>query len=156
MNPQFHNFQVTLNYEGEPGPTVTKLGLPKGPCFYAIKCEGELLYVGESPKGAGRVIDGLKAPKHRKIRGVLRTNHSGYKWRGKYRLKTLDVIVATVLGTNQLPVQEFRRAVEAEIVYTLRQRNGGWPTEQHEIHFCERLRRNTQVQKLTSVIAGRF
>jgi hypothetical protein len=122
---------------------------PSGPmreivCIYVFIYQNKIIYVGETTKGFNRIRKGLKLP-------LRRRNRLAYKWRKRYPRKNLAIVLFELpkrkfAGQNSQESQQWRRALEAEIVFKLRRRYGQWPKAMTEIHFNEKLRKRKLVQ----------
>jgi len=96
----------------------TKNKLPK---LYVVKSGSEVIYVGLTSQSIKtRLRDGLQAQGEK--------GYYGYKWKD---LSEVDILIWC------FPQESMERieAVEAELVYFLRQHTGKWPKYQMEIHF---------------------
>ena len=122
---------------------------------YVIRRSEEVLRVGESSSGLGRVIKGFKEPLRKILRGKIRKNYMAYHWRANYPKAQLYVdyfnLSATDFSDNYL-----RRALEAEITFQFRISNRSWPREMSEIHFLERLRQHTTVTSETAAVLKNY
>jgi len=88
--------------------------------LYVIKHQGKIVYVGITKQSiSNRLRHGLKA-KGKK-------GYWGYKWKN---LKSVDLYIFT-FKKNIASIE----AIEAEIVYLVRNKTGRWPEFQTEIHF---------------------
>jgi predicted GIY-YIG superfamily endonuclease len=98
---------------------VTKNKLPK---LYVVKSESKVIYVGVTSQSIrNRLIYGLNPQG--------KSGYHGYKW--KDDLSVVDILIW------YFPQERLDRieAIEAELVYLLRQHTGKWPKYQMEIHF---------------------
>ena len=108
---------------------VTKNKLPK---LYVVKYESKVIYVGVTSQSIrNRLRYGLEADgKH---------GYHGYKWK---HLSEVDILIWCLpQGLDCI------EAIEAELVYLIRQRIGKWPKYQMEIHFHETSDGETQTAK---------
>ena len=98
---------------------VTKNKLPK---LYVVKSESKVIYVGVTSQSIrNRLRYGLEADgKH---------GYHGYKW--KDYLSEVGILIWCFPQESRKRIE----AVEAELVYLLRQHTGKWPEYQMEIHF---------------------
>lgn len=98
---------------------VTKNKLPK---LYVVKSGSKVIYVGVTSQSIrNRLRYGLEADgKH---------GYQGYKW--KDYLSEVGILIWC------FPEEPFKRieAIEAELVYLVRNHTGQWPECQTEIHF---------------------
>ena len=97
----------------------TKTGTQK---LYVLKNDNEIFYVGiTSGPMSSRLRSGFRA------RGEH--GYHGYKWIGK--ITRADLLIWCFSDKKQ----SFTEAVEAELVYLIRNYTGKWPKYQMEIHF---------------------
>ncbi len=128
--PEQHRYRVRLKYgqvdsvelEGDRScgfrAPATRRKLPK---LYAIVHDNKVIYVGHTVQPmATRIRQGLQA------RGEH--GYYGYAW------KTLDDIEIIVWFFPEGKAEQVE-AIEAELVYLLRETTGQWPGFQTEIHF---------------------
>lgn len=89
--------------------------------LYVVKSESEVIYVGVTSQSIrNRLRDGLNAEgKH---------GYHGYKWKD---LSEVDILIWCFPQESRDCIE----AIEAELVYLIRQRIGNWPKHQMEIHF---------------------
>lgn len=117
--------------DGKAGNFNTAITKDKTPKIYVLTYEKEVVYVGYASQSIGkRLGQGVRA------HGV--NGYHGYKWKQVDRLElTVFVFDKELKGNKQydIPFIEFAEAVEAEIVYLVRQSTGKWPKYQNEIHF---------------------
>lgn len=122
---------------------------------YVIRRNKEVLRVGESSSGLGRIIKGFKEPLRKMSRGKIRKNYMAYHWRVDYPKAQLEVdyfnLSATDFSDNHL-----RRALEAEITFQFRISNRAWPREMSEIHFLERFRQHTIITSVTTAVLKNY
>ncbi len=119
--------------------------LNKTPKIYILKRNDEIVYVGYASQSIGtRLSQGIKA------KGL--NGYHGYKWK---QVDQLDLIVYVfdqeLNGSkheNDKPFTLLAEAVEAELVYKIREETGEWPEFQNEIHF------NNKERDLAKRIAG--
>ena len=74
--------------------------------------------------------------------------YHGYKWKDK--LKQAELLVWDFPGTAKDSIE----AIEAELVYYIREKTGSWPKYQMEIHFHEASEAERQIAK--SILAVCF
>jgi len=108
---------------------ATKLSTPK---IYILKEGDAVVYVGYTSQSiATRFRQGIKAS------GL--NGYYGYKWKQANELKLLVFVFDQKLKGNKHEDDktyiELAEAVEAELVYTVRDKTGMWPAYQNEIHF---------------------
>ena len=108
--------------EGKVVNTIKKPVIDKGvPKLYVVKYQSKVVYVGLTSQGIRtRLRYGFKANgKH---------GYHGYQWKN---LSEVDILVWC------FPEEPFKRieAIEAELVYLVRNHTGQWPECQTEIHF---------------------
>ncbi len=99
-------------------PTDMAGGLPK---LYVVKQTSEIYYVGIT-------IQDIR--KRLRIGFTARGEHGyhGYKWK---ELDEVELLIWSFPGSQSEDVE----AVEAELVYLIREKTGKWPRYQMEIHF---------------------
>ncbi|AFL81134.1 hypothetical protein Aeqsu_1651 [Aequorivita sublithincola DSM 14238] len=105
----------------------------KTPKIYVLQADGKTLYIGYTSQSIStRLRDGLKKA------GTFK-DYKGYKWKDSKSVK-LSVFVFNhkLIGKRcdeDIPFIDLAEAVEAELVYLVRQKTGRWPEFQNEIHF---------------------
>lgn len=119
---------------------VTKKLAPK---IYILKQQGQIVYVGYASQSIGtRLWQGMSANGSK--------GYHGYKWREVEQLGLLVFVFdKTINGSkhqDDVPYIAFAEAVEAELVFKVRQETGKWPKFQNEIHF-----NNEQLEKAKEV-----
>jgi len=124
----------------------------KFPCIYAFIYKNKIIRVGEGSQGYSRIRSGLNQPltKIKKGNKKATQNYYAYRWRVKYKNRTLNLVLFKIKQPNlktNYAIQKWRRSVEAEITYELRQTSGHWPTSMNEIHFDESYRNRKNVQE---------
>jgi hypothetical protein len=108
------------------------------PKIYVVHHEKKIFYVGYAGQAIGaRLRYGLN-PKSAK-------GYAGYKWKNKAEVTiTIFTFSTATLGLDYAQKRYFVEAVEAEVVFGIRERTGMWPEYQNEIHFnndhCEEVR----------------
>jgi len=97
----------------------TKAGIKK---LYVVKNGGEIYYVGITSQSiSSRLRYGLKADGEH--------GYHGYKWKDKITQAEL------LIWSFPDATQEHVEAIEAELVYFIREKTSKWPKYQMEIHF---------------------
>lgn len=105
----------------------TKSGIQK---LYIIKEGEEIYYVGITSQS---MISRLRI-------GFIDNGHygyHGYKWKDKLKKAELLVFTFPDIADNDDKARDHIEAVEAELVYYIREKTGSWPKYQMEIHFHE-------------------
>ncbi|WP_149304910.1 hypothetical protein [Pareuzebyella sediminis] len=102
------------------------------PKIYVLQHNGKPVYVGYASQSIGtRLNQGLKADGKK--------GYHGYKWKQADELKLMVFVFEQKLKGKKdnadKPYILFVEAVEAELVYKIRQETGKWPAFQNEIHF---------------------
>lgn len=102
------------------------------PKIYVLQHKEQIVYVGYASQSIGtRLGQGMRA-------AGLKGNH-GYKWKQVDELELYVFVFDHHLkGSKHKEDQAFvylGEAVEAELVYLIRQKTGKWPEFQNEIHF---------------------
>jgi hypothetical protein len=105
--------------------------------IYLISRQNEIIYVGEADTSIKeKMRRGITSFNYFMINGKARGGYKGYKWihpdENKHRL--LDVHVS-IFESEYDDKRAFIEAVEAELVYLIRNKTGMWPAFQNEIHF---------------------
>ncbi len=124
-------FTYTIEFDRE---NITKVTAPDGankfsgqasrrvPKLYVIVDNGNPIYVGMTRQRIGdRLRQGFQATGSH--------GYSGYEWRNKISLASVDVWVCDREDQNMM------ETVEAEVVFQIRSTFGQWPEHQTEIHF---------------------
>ena len=116
----------------------TKAGMPK---LYMVKNGREIFYVGITSQGiSSRLRYGFKAAGEK--------GYYGYKWKDK--ITEAELLVWCFSGSTPKHIE----AIEAELVYFIREKTGRWPKYQMEIHFHGASESEKQVAK--SILARLF
>jgi len=99
------------------------------PKIYVIHQRSKIYYVGYAGQPfAARLKYGLN-PKSSK-------GYAGYKWKNEDEVSIIIFTFSSLdLGIPYNDQRLFVEAVEAEVVYGIRNRTGRWPEYQNEIHF---------------------
>lgn len=119
---------------------VTSLKQPK---LYILKAKGRVVYIGYTSQSVGsRFYGGLKADGQ--------NGYYGYQWR---RYDKLDLVVFCFPPFSKIEKErereeKFAQAVEAELVFLVRESTGKWPECQNEIHFFN----NNKAKKVAASI----
>ena len=110
----------------------TKAGLQK---LYVVKDGRDIYYVGiTSQSMSARLRIGLVDNGH--------YGYHGYKWKDK--VKQAELLICNFPATTRDSVE----AIEAELVYFIREKTGNWPKYQMEIHFHRASESEKQVASL--------
>ena len=127
VNNRFIKYKVKNGKKGNFEYPVTKVKTPK---IYIVQHSNKIVYVGY----AGQPIAN-------RLRGGLVANgkngYHGYCWK-KYDEVTLRIFVFEPFQGDQSKDKEhklFVEAIEAELVFKVRNETGNWPESQNEIHF---------------------
>lgn len=121
----------------------------KTPKIYVLQAEGKIVYVGYTSQSiSNRLRDGLKKA------GTFK-DYKGYKWKNISPLKLhIFVFDCTLKGKRcevDIPFIDLVEAVEAELVYLVREKTGRWPEFQNEIHF-----NNEELKKAKEIAADLY
>jgi len=101
--------------------------------LYIIKRSEEIYYVGITTQDIRkRLRQGFSAQGEH--------GYHGYKWKAQ---DTADVLIWCFSGSPP----EYVEAIEAELVYFIREKTGNWPKYQMEIHFHRASESEKQVAK---------
>lgn len=117
----------------------------KHPKIYVLKVGDELVYIGYTGQGIRARLDGG-------LRAKGENGYHGYKWQNE---KVLDLLVFmfepfTEDADSNDEYKLFVEAIEAELVYLVREKTGNWPRCQNEIHFNNE--RREEVKKIAGEI----
>ena len=134
--------------DGKPTNFQKPVTLNKRPKIYIIKAEKKIVYVGYASQSIGtRLGQGIRA-------GGLNGYH-GYKWKQQDELElfvfVFDQDLKGAKHKEDEPFVLLAEAVEAELVYKIREETGKWPEFQNEIHF-----NNKELHKATEIAAAMF
>lgn len=141
---------ATRIFEGEEYRTFKKpVTNDRTPKIYVIQAEGKTLYVGYTTQSiSNRLRDGLKKA------GTFK-DYKGYKWKNFASLKlSIFVFDCRLEGKRceaDIPFIDLAEAVEAELVYLVREKTGKWPEFQNEIHF-----NNAELEKAKAIAADLY
>ena len=120
----------------------TNAGIPK---LYIVKNGSEIFYVGITSQGiSSRLRYGFKAAGEK--------GYYGYKWKDK--ITEAELLIWSFPNRTQKHVE----AIEAELVYFIREKTGKWPKYQMEIHFHGTSESEKQVARsiLSNCLEGGF
>ncbi len=122
--------------------------LNQTPKIYILKFEDEIVYVGYASQPIGtRLSQGIKA------KGL--NGYHGYKWKQVNQLELLVYVFDKKLEGSKhrddKPYTLLGEAIEAELVYKVREETGRWPEFQNEIHF-----NNEELGKAKIIAADMF
>jgi len=114
--------------------------------IYILKDGTIYIYVGTTKQGIGkRFGQGFRAYLNAENDNKGKDGYSGYKWIKKYN--KLDLFIFD-LGEDIME-EKHTEAIEAEIVYLIRNKYKKWPLSQNEIHFnnkyCDALEKATEI-----------
>lgn len=137
------NIQDKLDAEGNIVSFMSPVTLKKRPKLYILKDKESIIYIGYTSQSiANRLRYGIN-PKGAK-------GYHGYKWKVYEKLELLVFVFNKELIGNQNEEDKkyisFVEAVEAELVYLVRNKTGKWPENQNEIHF-----NNFEIEKAKQV-----
>lgn len=101
------------------------------PKIYVLKAADEIVYVGYASQSiALRLRQGMRA------NGL--NGYHGYKWKHLEEVELLVFVFEKIFNDIQKDRDAYKsyvEAIEAELVYLVRQKTGQWPRWQNEIHF---------------------
>ena len=107
--------------------------------LYVVKHDSEVYYVGITRQDIRkRLRYGMSAKGEH--------GYSGYKWK---HLKEVELLIWTFPRSQSEDVE----AVEAELVYLIREKTGKWPQYQMEIHFHHGAA-ESEIQVARSILDG--
>lgn len=134
--------QLTSIYDQNQSATIRKFYAPLTSNvykLYLLSNEEGILYVGQAKQSIrNRLRFGLKADG--------KNGYHGYKWKNLPKLE-LNVFVFPEYNRQQV------EAIEAEVVYAIRQKTGKWPLHQNEIHFNNEF---DKASKIASDVLAKF
>lgn len=130
-------------------PVTSKYGL------YVFRVASEIIRVGETSSGCGRIAKGFRDPLRRQLRGKERKNYLAYSWREKLAGRSISVDFFN-LDEDPFSDNYLRRSLEAEITFQLRIQMGHWPREMSEIHFLESSRRHPNIIEQASYVLANY
>lgn len=118
--------------DGRPSNFKRPVTLNKTPKIYILKSEAKIVYVGYASQAIGtRLGQGIKA------KGL--NGYHGYKWKQLDQVELLVYVFDQELKGSKhqddKPYSLLAEAVEAELVFKVREETGSWPKFQNEIHF---------------------
>lgn len=104
--------------------------------IYIIKFNSDILYVGMTKQRISeRFAQSFRAYIQKLQTGESNSSgDSGYKWL-KEHINTKNDLELFVLPFTAIQEKNYIEAVEAEIAFLVRTKNGRWPEFQNEIHF---------------------
>jgi len=106
----------------------------KLPKIYLVKHKSDIIYVGATSQGIqNRLRQGLQA-----------SGKGGYYGYGFKELNQVDLFV-WFFPNEESKITE---AIEAEIVYLIRNKTGKWPRHQTEIHFHKATKKEKEIADL--------
>jgi hypothetical protein len=118
------------------------------PKIYVLKYEGAIVYIGYASQSIGtRLGQGMRAA------GL--NGYHGYKWKQVDKLELYVFVFDQQLQGSKhkedTPYINLAEAVEAELVYLVREKTGKWPEFQNEIHF-----NNTELENAKAIAADLY
>lgn len=121
---------------------ITKDRTPK---IYVLKHKEAIVYIGYASQSIGtRLGQGMRAA------GL--NGYHGYKWKQVDELELFVFVFDQKLKGSKhkddKPFINLAEAVEAELVYLVREKTGKWPEFQNEIHF-----NNEELEKAKAIAA---
>ncbi|MCB0745950.1 MAG: hypothetical protein KDC90_00670 [Ignavibacteriae bacterium] len=106
----------------------TEKGLAK---LYVLSIEKEIVYIGFTSQSiTTRLYAGLRSSGE--------NGYHGYKWKHEDELDLSVFVYQNLFGDDaELNNEQYKfvEALEAELVYLVRNKTGNWPRYQNEIHF---------------------
>ena len=123
---------------------VTTKEIPK---IYILTSNNKIVYVGYTGQSIGsRLNYGMRANG--------KNGYHGYKWKKELDKVNLHVFVFEPFVKDEKETKkqkEFVEAIEAEIVFKVRNETGGWPKYQNEIHFNKFYTLEHAIEKIDAV-----
>lgn len=102
--------------------------------IYILKNADEYLYVGKTKQKIGtKLQQGFRSYKNDSA-GNRKAGYGGYKWIKEYITKD-EVLELFVFDLGNSRTDNQTEAIEAEIVFEIRNTTNKWPLCQNEIHF---------------------
>jgi hypothetical protein len=102
--------------------------------IYVLTMLDQFIYVGLTKQKIGtKLQQGFKSYL-KDLEGKRQAGYGGYKWIKKH-IETENSLTLHVFDLGCEIAKSHSEAIEAEIVYAIRQETGMWPLEQNEIHF---------------------
>lgn len=102
--------------------------------IYILKEDKTYLYVGKTKQGIGTKFgQGFRAYKKDR-EGNREAGYGGYKWIKQF-INSGRILQLFVFNLGEFYSQNNAEAIEAEIVFKIRQQFKRWPECQNEIHF---------------------
>ncbi|MBU1179723.1 hypothetical protein KJ885_02165 [Patescibacteria group bacterium] len=116
------NLEMLLPQHQKLKTFISPATLNKVPKIYLIRYKSKVIYVGITAQSiSNRLRYGLNAQG--------KNGYHGYKW------KKIKEPLRLCIYTFKNDTEERVEAIEAEIVYLIRNKTGAWPEYQTEIHF---------------------
>ena len=110
--------------------------LPERRKLYVVSAGKEIWYVGEAHCGMQqRMQRGFAAYRHTKKEGTKRGGYGGYKWIDAFAKRKSANVHVFVFDKKYDDDRDAIEAIEAGLVFLIRNRRGAWPKYQNEIHF---------------------
>lgn len=108
--------------------------------IYAFIVGGQVIRFGESASGFGRIQKGFN---HQLYKGNGKKNYIAYHFREKFKNQEIEIRYYSFKGLLETP--DARRTIEAELAYQFRVKTGAWPRVMIEIHFSNKINKNSSV-----------
>jgi len=107
--------------------------------LYVVKDNATILYVGIAKQTIKARFQGsFRAYTIKSVKEIPEYNgYSGYKWIKEY-INTDKILDLYIIRLNEINDKEKCEAIEAELVFLIRQTKSQWPLYQNEIHFHEK------------------
>lgn len=119
---------------------ITTRGIPK---IYILKAKDKIVYIGYTSQSiSSRFNGGLRAKGE--------NGYYGYQWK-KYNRLDLTVFCFppfSKVEEEREKEEKFAQAVEAELVFLVRESTGKWPECQNEIHFFNVAKASTMAEHI--------
>ena len=132
-------------YDGKETSFKTPVTKDRTPKIYILKYNKQIVYIGYTSQSISvRLYNGLKAT------GL--NGYHGYKWKKHDEIELLVFVFKQQLNGSKhdddKPYVNLAEAIEAELVYKVRNETGLWPAYQNEIHF-----NNVQLENAKKIAA---
>ena len=134
--------------DGKESSFKTPVTQKQTPKIYVLKYKEAIVYIGYASQSIGtRMGQGMRAA------GL--NGYHGYKWKQVDKLELyIFVFDQKLKGSKHKDDKTFvnlAEAVEAELVYLVREKTGKWPEFQNEIHF-----NNEELEKAKAIAADLY
>lgn len=116
--------------------------------IYVVLDENDFIYVGSSKNLTRRLRSGFASYRFAVKNGKGKNGYRGYKWAELLESNSSKKLTICTCVVPPINGQITAEAVEAELVYLIRQVTGLWPLFQNEIHFSNNKEAATVAMKI--------